>query len=81
MKEHKENVKMHVENIERLNQELRKSNTKLNTLLEVSRITTSILNWDEMLSASLKIILNVTNLRAGIILLLEEDLEKNATSF
>ena len=81
MKEHKENVKMHVENIERLNQELRKSNTKLNTLLEVSRITTSILNWDEMLSASLKIILNVTNLRAGIILLLEEDLEKKCYEF
>ena len=55
LKEHKENVKMHVENIETLNQELKKSNTKLNTLLEASRLTTSTLKLDEILSASLRL--------------------------
>lgn len=81
LKEHKDNVKMHVENIEALNQGLKKSTTKLSTLLEASRITTSTLKLDEILSASLKIILNVTNLKAGIILLLEEDLEKKCYEF
>lgn len=81
IKSHKENVKMHVGEIERINQELKKSNTKLSTLLEASRLTTSTLELNEILSASLKIILAITNLKAGIILLLDEDLEKKCYEF
>ncbi|RJQ41399.1 MAG: HD domain-containing protein [Nitrospiraceae bacterium] len=81
MQKHENDIKNHINNVEYVNQELRKSNTKLNTLLEASRITTSTLKLDEILSASLKIILNVTNLKAGIILLLEEDLEKKCYEF
>lgn len=81
LKAHKENVKMHIEEIERINREFTKSNPKLNTLLEASRLTTSTLKLDEILSASLKIILNVTNLKTGIILLLEEDLDKKCYEF
>ncbi|MDP2277817.1 MAG: HD domain-containing protein, partial [Nitrospirota bacterium] len=78
---HKENVKMHIENIERINLELKKNHAKLATLLDASRITTSTLKLDEILSASLKVILNVTHLKAGIILLLEEDIEKKCYEF
>lgn len=81
LKAHKENVKMHIENIERINLELKKNSTKLSTLLEASRLTTSTLKLDEILSSSLKIILDVTSLKAGIILLLEEDLEKKCYEF
>jgi len=81
MKKHEGDIKNHISNIEYINQELRKSNTKLNTLLEASRLTTSTLKLDEILSASIKIILNVTNLKAGIILLLEEDLDKKCYEF
>lgn len=81
MEKHESDIKNHINNIEYVNQELRKSNTKLNTLLDASRLTTSTLKLDEILSASLKIILNVTHLKAGIILLLEEDLEKKCYEF
>lgn len=81
IKSHKENVKMHVGEIERINQELKKSNTKLSTLLDVSRLTTSTLELNEILSTSLKIILDITHLKAGIILLLEEALEKKCYEF
>ena len=81
MEKHESDIKNHINNVEYVNQELRKSNTKLNTLLEASRLTTSTLKLDEILSASIKIILNVTNLKAGIILLLEEDLEKKCYEF
>jgi HD-GYP domain-containing protein (c-di-GMP phosphodiesterase class II) len=81
MEKHETDIKNHINNVEYVNQELRKSNTKLNTLLEASRLTTSTLKLDEILSSSLKIILNVTSLKAGIILLLEEDLEKKCYEF
>jgi putative nucleotidyltransferase with HDIG domain len=77
----KEDVKMHVGEIERVNLELTKSNTKLATLLDASRLTTSTLELNEILSTSLKIILDVTNLKAGIILLLEDDIEKKCYEF
>jgi len=81
MKKHETDIKDHISDIEQVNQELVKSNTKLNTLLEASRLTTSTLNLNDILSASLKIILNVTNLKAGIILLLEEDVTKKCYEF
>jgi len=81
MQRHETDIKTHINNVEYVNQELKKSNTKLNTLLEASRLTTSTLKLDEILSSSLKIILNVTSLKAGIILLLEEDFEKKCYEF
>ena len=81
MEKHESDIKNHINNVEYVNQELRKSNTKLNTLLDASRLTTSTLKLDEILSASIKIILNVTSLKAGIILLLEEDLKKKCYEF
>lgn len=60
---------------------LRKSNVKLATLLDASRLITSTLELEAVLSASLRIILNVTNLKAGIILLLEEDASKKCHEF
>lgn len=78
---HHDNVKMHIENIERINLELKKNHAKLATLLDASRLTTTTLKLDEILSASLTVILNVTHLKAGIILLLEEDIEKKCYEF
>jgi putative nucleotidyltransferase with HDIG domain len=53
-------------------EELSVNNVKLATLLDASRLTTSTLAIEKVLQASLKIVLNVTNLKAGIILLVEE---------
>lgn len=60
---------------------LRKSNVKLSTLLDASRLTTSTLELEKVLSTSLRIILNVTNLKAGIVLLLEEGAERACHEF
>jgi HD-GYP domain-containing protein (c-di-GMP phosphodiesterase class II) len=71
----------HISQIEELNHGLTKSNAKLTTLLDASRLTTSSLEMDQTLAASLQIILDVTNLQAGIILLLEEDLTSKCYEF
>ena len=78
---HEEETRDHIQAVESLNQELTKSNTKLRTLLEASRLTTSTLELEETLSSTLKIILDVTNLKVGVILLLEEDLTKRCYEF
>lgn len=57
------------------------SNVKLATLLDASRLTTSTLAIEKVLQASLKIILNVTNLKAGIILLVEENLTETCYEY
>lgn len=51
---------------------LRELNLKLSSLLDSSRIAHSTLELEELLTKSLKIILNTTNLKAGLILLTEE---------
>lgn len=81
LKKNKEDTKRHIQAVESLNQELTKSNTKLRTLLEASRLTASTLELEETLSSTLKIILDVTNLKVGVILLLEEDPTKKCYEF
>lgn len=81
LKGHKENVVMHVREVERINQDFVKSNAKLATLLEASRLVTSTLELSEILSTSLKIILDVTQLKAGVILLLEDDTDKKCYEY
>ena len=51
---------------------LRDSNLRLSSLLDASRLSHSTLELEQILSTSLRIILNSTNLKAGIILLAEE---------
>jgi len=51
---------------------LRDLNLKLSSLLDCSRIAHSTLELEELLTRSLRIILNTTNLKAGLILLTEE---------
>jgi HD-GYP domain-containing protein (c-di-GMP phosphodiesterase class II) len=81
VKKNNEDIIKHAENVEAVNQQLERSNAKLSTLLDASRLTTSTLELDQILSTSLRIILNVTHLKAGIILLLEEDLSKRCYEF
>lgn len=71
LKEHKDNVRMHIENIERLNRELRMSNIKLSTLLDASRLTTSTLELEAILERSLSVILGVSKLNVGIVFLID----------
>ncbi|MBI5848081.1 MAG: HD domain-containing protein [Nitrospirae bacterium] len=75
LKKHEEDTAQHILETEGLNQELVKSNTKLSTLLNASRLTTSTLQLEQTLSLSLSIILDITNLKVGVVLLLEEDIE------
>jgi len=51
---------------------LRTTNLKLSSLLDCSRIAHSTLELDKLLTNSLRIILNTTNLKAGVVLLAEE---------
>ncbi len=81
LKRNEDDIKGHIKKIEDLNHDLMKSNTKLSTLLDASRLTTSTLELEQILSTSLKIILDVTNLKTGIILLLEEDPTKRCYEF
>jgi len=75
LKKHEEDTARHILETEALNQELLKSNTKLSTLLDASRLTTSTLQLEQTLSLSLSIILDSTNLKVGVVLLIEEDIE------
>lgn len=81
LREKEEELKRHVSEVDGLNWELRKNNTKLTTLLDASKLMTSTLELDSILTDSMRIILNATDLKAGIILLLEEDLEKRCWEF
>lgn len=60
---------------------LRNANTRLSSLLDASRLAHSTLELEEILSTSLKIILNTTNLKAGLILLTDESIEKRCYEF
>ncbi len=73
LKKHEEDRVQHIGEIEDLNRELVRSNARLATLLEASRLTTSTLELEQTLSSTLRIILDITRLKAGAILLLEED--------
>jgi putative nucleotidyltransferase with HDIG domain len=81
LKSHEQEVKGHIKDIEGLNQELVRSNTKLSTLLVTSRLTTSTLELEQTLSASMKIILDVTSLKVGVILLLEDDTSRKCHDY
>jgi HD-GYP domain-containing protein (c-di-GMP phosphodiesterase class II) len=81
LKTHEEDRALHVREIEGLNQELLQSNAKLATLLEASRLTTSTLDLDQTLSSALRMILDITRLKVGMILLLEEDLSRRCHDF
>ncbi len=81
LKTHEEDRALHVREIEGLNAELIRSNTKLATLLEASRLTTSTLDLDQTLSSTLRMILDITRLKVGMILLLEEDISKRCHEF
>lgn len=73
LKKKEDDLKGHVSNVERLNQELKRSNAKLTALFDASRLVTSTLELEDILSASMKIILDATSLKAGVILLLEDN--------
>jgi GAF domain-containing protein/HD superfamily phosphohydrolase YqeK len=81
LRKNEEEACRHIRLIEDLNQGLTRSNAKLTTLLDASRLTTSSLELDHTLAASLRIILDVTSLQAGIILLLDEDLSRKCHEF
>lgn len=81
LRKHEEDTLLRIRQIENLNQDLTRSNAKLSTLLDASRLTTSSLEMDRTLSASLRIILDVTSLQAGVVLLLEEDLTRKCYEF
>jgi hypothetical protein len=81
LKRHEEDRARRTREIEGLNRELIQSNAKLGTLLEASRLTTSTLELEQTLSSTLRIVLDITRLKAGVILLLEEDLTKRCHDF
>ncbi|MBI5101396.1 MAG: HD domain-containing protein [Nitrospirae bacterium] len=71
----------HIREIEDLNLELKQSNTKLSRLLEASRLTSSTLEPGLTLSSALEIILSVTHMKAGVIMLLEEDISRKCYEY
>lgn len=81
LRKQEEDMSGHVKEMECLNEELSRSNTKLRTLLEASRLTSSTLELETTLSSTLKMILDLTNLKVGVILLLEEDLTERCYEF
>jgi len=81
LKSHETDIEKQKKEIEDLNRELIGSNTKLSTLLMASRLTTSTLELEQTLSASMKILLGVTSLKAGAILFLEEDNTRKCHDF
>lgn len=81
LKKSEQDNERHIRDIESLNQSLKKSNIKLGMLLEASHLTSSTLELEQILSLSMKIILDVTNLRVGIILLLEKEPDKKCYEY
>lgn len=81
LKKNEEDLTRRMSEVNKLNLELRISNTKLTTLLDASRLITSTLDLEDILSASMKIILDATSLKAGIILLLENETDKRCYEF
>jgi putative nucleotidyltransferase with HDIG domain len=81
LKRHEEDRALHIGEIEGLNRELMQSNTRLSTLFEASRLTTSTLELDQTLSSALRMVLDITHLKVGMILLLEEDINKRCHEF
>lgn len=81
LKKNDEDLKRNLSEVEALNRELKSNNAKLTTLLDASKLMTSTLELDRILTDSMRIILNATDLKAGIILLLEEDPDKRCYDF
>lgn len=61
--------------------ELTISNVKLSTLLEASRVTSSTLELEHILSESLKVVLHITRLKVGIVLLIDQELSRRCYDF
>ena len=61
--------------------ELQISNIKLATLLEASRLTTSTLELEHILSESLKVVLNSTRLKVGIVLLIDQEMSRRCYDY
>lgn len=81
LNKHEEDLKQRVSEVNSLNRELERNNVKLTTLLDASKLMTSTLELNRVLTDSMRIILNATDLKAGIILLLEEDLDKRCFEY
>jgi putative nucleotidyltransferase with HDIG domain len=81
LKINEEDLKRRVSEVNGLNRDLERNNVKLTTLLDASKLMTSTLELDQVLTDSMRIILNATDLKAGIILLLEEDLDKRCYEY
>lgn len=81
LREKEEELKRRLSEVDGLNQELKKNNTKLTTLLDASKLMTSTLELDRILTDSMRIILNATNLKMGVILLLEYDIQTYCWEF
>jgi putative nucleotidyltransferase with HDIG domain len=81
LQKNEEDLTRHVSEVNGLNRDLERNNIKLTTLLDASKLMTSTLELDQVLTDSMRIILNATDLKAGIILLLEEDLEKRCYEY
>ena len=81
LKINEEDLKKRVSEVNSLNRDLERNNVKLTTLLDASKLMTSTLELDQVLTDSMRIILNATDLKAGIILLLEEDLDKRCYEY
>jgi len=71
LKANEEDMRRHIKEIEDLNLELTRSNTKLTTLLDASRLTTSTLELEAILERSLSVILGVGKLNVGILFLID----------
>jgi len=81
LKKNEADLKRRVAEVNCLNRDLERNNVKLTTLLDASKLMTSTLELDQVLTDSMRIILNATDLKAGIILLLEEDLDKRCYEY
>lgn len=81
LKINEKNLKRRVSEVNSLNRDLERNNVKLTTLLDASKLMTSTLELDQVLTDSMRIILNATDLKAGLILLLEEDLDKRCYEY
>lgn len=81
LEKHERDTDEYIKKSESLNHDLTKSNAKLSTLLDASRLTTSTLEPERTLSSSLKILLDATNLKAGAVLLLDEDPARKCYEF
>ncbi len=81
LKMHEEKTRSHISEVENLNILLAKSNVRLETLLEASRHITSTLDIEQTLSTLLKIGMTVTDTKAGLVLLMQEDYSRRCHDY